>query len=197
MTLPRFYPVFDDVAWLRRSLPLGVRLVQLRLKDRSEADLRGQLSEGLALCRAWGTTLVVNDHWQAAIDLGCDWLHLGQEDLDDSDLGAIRAAGLRLGVSTHDPAELDRALSVGADYVALGAMFPTRVKPDAVRTSMALLREVKATCPVPVATIGGIRLDNTPALIEAGADMVAVISDLFDAPDIAGRAQAFQQLFNS
>ncbi|QXI63640.1 Thiamine-phosphate synthase [Paracoccus marcusii] len=120
MTLPRFYPIFDDAAWLDRVLPLGVRLVQLRLKDRDPADVLDQIDRGLRLTRAHGATLVVNDHWQAAIDLGADWLHLGQEDLDDADLPAIRRAGLQLGVSTHDRAELDRALALAPITWPLG-----------------------------------------------------------------------------
>lgn len=104
MTLPRFYPIFDDVAWLRRMLPLGVKLVQLRIKNQPQDALHAQLTEGRDLCRAHGALLVVNDHWQLAIDLGCDWVHLGQKDLDEADIDAIRAAGLKLGVSTHDKA---------------------------------------------------------------------------------------------
>jgi thiamine-phosphate pyrophosphorylase len=196
MTLPRFYPVFDDVAWLRRTLPLGVRLVQLRLKDRSDADLRAQLSEGLALCRAWGAVLVVNDHWQAAIDLGCDWLHLGQEDLDDADLGAIRAAGLRLGVSTHDRAELDRALSVGADYVALGPVYPTILKKMKWhRQGLDRVTEWKRLIgDIPLIAIGGMTVDRAPGAFRAGADVVSAVTDITLDPDPDARIAAWLEV---
>jgi len=196
MTFPRFYPVFDDVAWLRRTLPLGVRLVQLRLKDRSEADLRGQLSEGLALCRAWGATLVVNDHWHAAIDLGCDWLHLGQEDLDDADLGAIRAAGLRLGVSTHDLAELDRAVSVGADYVALGPVYPTILKKMKWRRQglERVTQWKRLIGDVPLIAIGGMTVDRAPGAFDAGADVVSAVTDITLCPDPDARIAAWLEV---
>src|SRR6056297_915749 len=128
MTLPRFYPVFGTVDWLHRSLPLGIKLVQLRIKDRPQAELRKDIRAALALTRQHGAALVVNDHWQIAIEEGADWLHLGQEDLDTADLPAIRRAGLRLGISTHDRAELDRALALAPDYVALGPVYETILK---------------------------------------------------------------------
>lgn len=116
MTLPRFYPIFDSADWLARMLPLRVRLVQRRIKDRPEAETRAEIRRARDLCARHDAILVVNDHWRIAIDEGCGWLHLGQEDLDGADLPAIRAAGLRLGVSTHDEAELDRALFLRPDY---------------------------------------------------------------------------------
>ncbi|HLS59144.1 MAG TPA: thiamine phosphate synthase, partial [Paracoccaceae bacterium] len=128
MTLPRFYPIFDNLRWLERTLPLGVKLVQLRIKEMPEPELRDAIAAARDLARAHGTILVVNDYWRLAIDLGCDWVHLGQEDLDTADVPAIRRAGIRLGVSTHDHAELDRALSLQPDYVALGPVYPTILK---------------------------------------------------------------------
>ena len=109
MTLDRFYPIFDHADWLRRMLPLGVKLVQLRIKDQSGDVVKENIEQSRDLCRRYGAVLVVNDYWQLAIELGCDWLHLGQEDLDEADLKAIHAAGLKLGVSTHDEDELDLA----------------------------------------------------------------------------------------
>ena len=128
MSLPRFYPIFDSADWVSRALAVGVRMIQLRMKDASDEALRAEIARARDLARERGAILVVNDHWRLAIELGCDWLHLGQEDLDGADLSAIRGAGLRLGVSTHDGAELDRALSVGPDYVALGPVWPTILK---------------------------------------------------------------------
>ena len=128
MTLPRFYPIFDSADWLRRALPLGVKLVQIRIKDQPAPQLLGELALAQELCREHGATLVVNDHWQAALDLGCDFIHLGQEDLDTADFATIRRAGMRLGISTHDHAELDRAFALAPDYVALGPVWPTILK---------------------------------------------------------------------
>ncbi|MGP9804410.1 thiamine phosphate synthase [Paracoccus sp. NSM] len=189
MSLPRFYPIFDDVAWLERALPLGVRLVQLRLKDRAPDDLRDQIRRGLALARAHGAALVVNDHWQIAIEEGAEWLHLGQEDLDEADLPAIRRAGLRLGVSTHDHAELDRALALAPDYVALGPVWPTILKKmkwheqglDRVTEWKAL---VGAT---PLVAIGGLTPERGALALAAGADVVSAVTDITLNPDPEGR----------
>lgn len=180
MSLPRFYPIFDDVSWLHRMLPLGVKLVQLRLKDLPEPALRAQIAEARDLCRGHGAILVVNDHWQLAIELGCDWLHLGQEDLDSADLNAIRAAGLRLGVSTHDEAELARALALEPDYVALGPVYPTILKKMKWhRQGVEKLTEWKARIgAIPLVAIGGMSVDRAPGAFAAGADVVSAVTDI-------------------
>ena len=180
MTLPRFYPIFDSVAWLERALPLGVTLVQLRLKDRPPADLRADIRAGLALARRHGAALVVNDHWQLAIEEGADWLHLGQEDLDTADLPAIRRAGLRLGISTHDHAELDRALALAPDYIALGPVYPTILKQmkwhqqglDRVTEWKRLVGDT------PLCAIGGMTVARAPGAFGAGADIVSAVTDI-------------------
>ncbi|MEO1459879.1 MAG: thiamine phosphate synthase, partial [Pseudomonadota bacterium] len=99
MTLDRFYPIFDSADWVARMLPLGVRFLQLRIKSAPEAQLRAEIRRARDLCAAQGAVLVVNDHWQLAIEEGCSFVHLGQEDLDTADVPAIRRAGLRLGLS--------------------------------------------------------------------------------------------------
>ena len=109
MNLDRFYPIFDHPDWLETMLPLGVKLVQMRIKEMGHDDLRAALARSKQLCDTAGTVMVVNDYWQMAIDLGCDWVHLGQEDLENADIAAIRRAGIKLGISTHDEDELDRA----------------------------------------------------------------------------------------
>lgn len=189
MRLPRFYPIFDDAAWLDRALPLGVRLVQLRLKDREVGDLRDQIRRGLAQARAHGAALVVNDHWQLAIDEGAEWLHLGQEDLDEADLPAIRRAGLRLGVSAHDHAELDRALTLAPDYVALGPVWPTILKKMRWHEQgLDRVTEWKARVgATPLVAIGGLTPERGALSLAAGADVVSAVTDITLNPDPEGR----------
>lgn len=176
--LDRFYPIFDDAAWLPRALPLGVRLVQLRLKDRD--DLRAQITLARDLCHRAGAVLVVNDHWRLAIDLGCDWVHLGQEDLETADLPAIRRAGLKLGVSTHDGAELDRALDLAPNYIALGPVWPTILKQMKWHEQgLGRVREWKDRIgSIPLVAIGGLRPDRAAPAFAAGADVVSVVTDI-------------------
>ena len=189
MKLPRFYPIFDSADWLRRALPLGVRLVQIRLKDLAPDRLLAEIALCQKLCRDHGATLVVNDHWQAAMDLGCDFIHLGQEDLDSADIAAIRKAGLRLGISTHDHAELDRALRLGPDYIALGPVWPTILKKmkweqqglDRVREWRRL---VGAT---PLVAIGGVTPERALEAFAAGADIASAVTDITLNPDPEAR----------
>ncbi|WP_119165770.1 thiamine phosphate synthase [Algihabitans albus] len=192
MTLDRFYPVFDGLNWLQRALPLGVKLVQLRIKDMQETALRGVVTKAQALARAHGAILVVNDHWRTAIDAGCDWVHLGQEDLDDADVSAIRRSGLKLGISTHDHAELQRALSFTPDYVALGPIYPTilkKMKWD--RQGLDRVTEWKRLVgDIPLVAIGGMSVERAAGAFAAGADIVSAVTDitLHDDPDARMRA---------
>ncbi|MGY6411107.1 MAG: thiamine phosphate synthase [Alkalilacustris sp.] len=193
MMLPRFYPIFDGTDWLERALPLGVRLVQLRIKDAPPDHLRAEIRRGLTLCRTHGATLVVNDHWQVALEEGADWLHLGQEDLDTADLPAIRRAGLRLGVSTHDAAELERALGLSPDYVALGPVWPTILKempwaPQGLDRLTDWKRRVGA---IPLCAIGGVTVERAPQALAAGADLVAAVTDITLNPDPETRMRAW------
>ncbi|SMR70851.1 thiamine-phosphate diphosphorylase [Aliiroseovarius halocynthiae] len=180
MTLDRFYPIFDHSDWLRRMLPLGVKLVQLRMKDQPDAVVREQIAISRDLCRDHGAILVINDHWQAAMDLGCDWIHLGQEDLDEADLAAIRRAGLKLGVSTHDDDELERVLSMAPDYVALGPVYPTILKKMKWHEQgLPRVTEWKARVgDVPLVGIGGMSVERAAGVLEAGADIVSVVTDI-------------------
>jgi thiamine-phosphate pyrophosphorylase len=191
MTLPRFYPIFDNADWLERMVPLGVRLTQLRMKDRPEPETRAEIRRAKALCDRYGATLVVNDHWRIAIEEGCDWIHLGQEDLDTADIGAIRAAGLRLGVSTHDKAELARALALSPDYVALGPIWPTILKKMKWhRQGVERLTEWRARIgEIPLVAIGGLSIDRADQAFAAGADVVSVVTDITLNPDPAARVR--------
>jgi thiamine-phosphate pyrophosphorylase len=187
MSLHPFYPIFDDVKWLHRMLPLGVKLVQLRIKNQPLDGVRTQLAEARDLCAQHGATLVVNDYWQLAIELGCDWLHLGQEDLDEADVDAIRAAGLKLGISTHDRAELDRALALNPAYVALGPVYPTILKKMKWhQQGLEKLTEWKQIIgDIPLIAIGGMSVDRAQGAFDAGADVVSAVTDitLNDAPE--------------
>ena len=192
-----FYPVVDDVRWVRRLLPLGVRTIQLRIKERSEAEVRRQIREALAIAADHdGCQMIVNDYWRAAIREGAAWLHLGQEDLAGADLVAIRAAGIRLGVSTHSPEELADALDARPDYVALGPIYETTLKKMPWSPQgLERIGEWKARLACPLVAIGGITLERAPAVLAAGADSIAVVSDVLRAPDPDGRARAWLDLF--
>ncbi len=189
----RFYPVVDSAAWVERMAASGVKLIQLRWKGSDSNRLRQEAEAAQESCRRHGATLVLNDHWALAIVLGIDFIHLGQEDLDVADLPAIRAAGLRLGVSTHSDAELDRALSVRPDYVALGPVWPTTLKkmpwaPQGVERLGAWKARLGA---VPLVAIGGVTLERVPSCLDAGADAVAVVSDVVANADPEARARAW------
>lgn len=191
MSLPRFYPIFDSAEWLARMLPLGLRLVQLRVKDRPSSQTRAQIRRARDLCRAAGAVLVINDHWQIAIQEGCDWVHLGQEDLDDADLGAIRGAGLKLGLSTHDDAELACALAVGPDYIALGPVWPTILKKMKWhQQGIGKLTEWKAQIgDIPLVAIGGLTPERAAMAFAAGADVASAVTDITLNPDPEARVR--------
>jgi len=154
--------------------------------------VKAQLAEARDLCRAHDAVLVVNDYWQLAIDLGCDWVHLGQEDLDMADVAEIRKAGLSLGISTHDNAELDRALGFGPDYVALGPIYPTILKKMKwEQQGVAKLGTWKQRIgDIPLVAIGGMSIERAPGAFAAGADIVSAVTDitLHDDPEARVRA---------
>lgn len=133
--MEKFYLIVGHVDWIERLVPLGVKLVQLRIKDTPIGDVRAQIRRAKEICDAHNCQLIVNDYWQIAIEEGCDFVHLGQEDMGQADFDAIRGANMQFGLSTHDDAELDRALSFNPAYVALGPVYPTILKKNEVGTS--------------------------------------------------------------
>ena len=184
MRLAPVYLIVDSAAWIRRLLPAGVRLVQLRIKDRSVEELRAEIRESRDLCAHAGAQLVVNDHWQLALEEGCDFVHLGQGDLDTADVPALRRATIRIGISTHDDAELLRALALAPDYIALGPIYPTLLKimafaPQGLERIGDWKRRIGA---IPLVAIGGITLERLPGVLAAGADSAAVVTDIVRNP---------------
>ena len=180
-----FYPIVPDAGWARRLVPLGVRTLQLRYKGDDPSEIRRQITETLELCIAHDCRLIVNDHWRAAIDVGADFVHLGQEDLADADVATIKAAGVRLGISTHDPDELAIALAADPDYIALGPIWETKLKamkwaPQGLARVSDWKRRIGA---LPLCAIGGITPERAPDVVAAGADSVAVSTEFFTHAD--------------
>jgi thiamine-phosphate pyrophosphorylase len=176
----RFYSVVDSVAWVARLAALGVGTIQLRAKDLTHAQAVTLMREALGEIAGTSAKLVVNDYWRAAIEVGAKHLHLGQEDLAEADVLAIRRAGLTLGLSTHDDAELENALKHKPDYVALGPIYPTTLK--AMRFAPQGLDRItdwkKRIGNIPLVAIGGITLERAPGVFAADADSIAVVSDI-------------------
>lgn len=187
----------DNESLVRRvsaALEGGAALLQYRCKSLPEPAKLGRAKALAALCRARRVPFIVNDDVALALECGADGVHLGRE---DGDLAAARARmpGKILGASCYDSLERARAArAAGADYVAFGSVFVSPTKPAAVRAPLWLFGEARALG-VPLAAIGGITLERAPELVRAGADLLAVITDLFDTPDITARAQAYQELF--
>ena len=180
MTLDPFYLIVDHVDWLRRLLPCGVKLAQLRVKNTEESDLREQIAQARELCRVFGAQLIVNDYWRLALELECDFVHLGQDDLLAADVAAIKRAGVKLGVSTHDESELQKALAAAPDYVALGPIFPTILKkmpwaPQGLEKIGPWKQRIGA---LPLVAIGGLTPDRAVEALKAGAQSAAVVTDV-------------------
>ncbi|MBP1861787.1 thiamine phosphate synthase [Rhizobium herbae] len=180
MRLDPFYLIVDSAEWIDRLVPLGVKLVQLRMKDCEEMQLRREIRRAKAICAEHGCQLIINDYWQLAIEEECDFVHLGQEDLAEADIAAIRAAGLKLGLSTHDETELETALAAAPDYVALGPVWPTILKKMKWEPQgLDRLRDWKTRIgPLPLVAIGGLNTDRIDSVFAHGADCAAVVTDI-------------------
>lgn len=189
----RFYPVVDSIAWVKRLAALGVGTVQLRAKDLDDGAALQLVTDALAAVKDTPTRLIINDYWRAAIVAGAQHLHLGQEDLAEADLAEIRSAGLTLGLSTHDDAELETALAAEPDYIALGPIFPTTLK--SMRFAPQGIPKItewkKRVGNIPLVAIGGIKLEQAEEIFAAGADSIAVVSDVTQNPDPDARVRAW------
>jgi len=176
-----FYPIVPDVDWLGRLVPLGVKTVQLRVKQAAPERVRREIGQSLEICARHRCQLIVNDYWREALELGANFIHLGQEDLAGADLEAIRGKSARLGISTHSEEELAIALAARPTYVALGPIFETKLK--VMKWAPQGLQRVTqwkaALGSIPLVAIGGITPERAGEVWAAGADSVAVITDFF------------------
>jgi len=186
-----FYPIVPNVDWLDRLVPLGVRTIQLRLKDASADEIARQIDASLDICARCGCQLIVNDHWREALSAGADYVHLGQEDLATADLAALKANGVRIGLSSHSPEELDVALAAKPDYIALGPIWETKLK--AMKWAPQGLGRIgewkRRMGSIPLVAIAGITLERAPLVLAAGADSAAVITDFITHPDPEARVR--------
>ncbi len=189
--LDPFYPIVDSAEWVARLVRVGAKFIQLRIKDKDEVAIVRETRTALEACGIVGASLVVNDHWRVAIEEGAPWLHLGQDDLNDADMLAVRKAGIKLGISTHDDAELVRALTFAPDYIALGPIYPTKLKamafaPQGLEKIGVWKRRIGA---LPLVAIGGLNVERAKLCLAAGADIVSVVTDITLHADPEGRAR--------
>jgi thiamine-phosphate pyrophosphorylase len=181
----RFYPIVDTVAWVERLALLGVCTLQLRAKDLDPAAARELVRDALKAADGTKCEVVINDYWQAAIAEGADHVHLGQEDIETADISTIKKSGLTLGISTHDHEELEIALRHKPDYVALGPIYETTLKKMryAPQGYERISEWKKLIGKIPLIAIGGIKLEYAKDIFAAGADSIAVVSDVTLNPD--------------
>ncbi len=182
MHLSKFYPIFPSVDWIKRLVPLGIKTVQLRIKDEPKDVISGQIAEAIQICQDHNCQLIINDYWQEAIKAKASFLHLGQEDLASlsaEDLKLIYQAGIKLGISTHSTEELDTAMTFEPDYIALGPIWETTLKKMKWQPQgLTKIKTWKTMCNKPLVAIGGITLERAPSVYEKGADSIAVVTDI-------------------
>jgi thiamine-phosphate pyrophosphorylase len=194
--LDAFYPIVPSAEWLARLLPLGVRTVQLRVKDAAPGIVAREIAAALNLCRRHGCQLIVNDYWREALTAGADFVHLGQEDLAGADVAALKTRGVRLGISTHSHEELTIALAARPDYVALGPIYETRLKvmkwaPQGLERIADWRRRIGE---LPLVAIGGLTPERADAVLAAGADSLAVVTDVITHADPEARVSEWLAL---
>ena len=197
-TLDPVYPIIPDVKWLKRLLPLGIKTVQLRIKDESRDETERQIKEAIEITKGTGCQLIINDYWRAAIALNADFIHLGQEDLAAADLRAIKNAGLKLGLSSHDHMELQTAINTEPVYIALGPIFETKLKkmkwaPQGLERlsewKSVIKSAIKLQINCPLVAIGGLTVETAPDIFAAGADSLAVVTDIITHQDPENRVK--------
>ncbi|TPH13489.1 thiamine phosphate synthase [Litorilituus lipolyticus] len=188
------YPVIDSIYWLKRLLPLGLEIIQLRVKNLADDELEHVISEAVELAKDYDTRLFINDYWQLAIKYGAYGVHIGQEDLAEADLHSIQQSGIRLGISTHGCYEFLLAQQLQPSYLAIGAIFPTTTK-DMTGQIQGLnnlaqvlsLRPEQQEKQTPVVAIGGINIERAPQVLATGVDSIAVVTAITKAenPELA------------
>ncbi len=192
-----FYPIVDSYEWVARLLPLGVKTIQLRIKDKSVAEVTGPIRDAIALAQRYDCQMVINDYWQVALEHGAKFIHLGQEDIDKADKNAIQKSGVKLGISTHTGDELTRALTWNPDHIALGPVYETTLKIMRYQPQgLARVSNWKAKIACPLIGIGGITLERAPLVLDAGADVIAVVTDVIFNPNPEARVEQWLELFN-
>jgi thiamine-phosphate pyrophosphorylase len=196
MNIEPFYPIVDSAAWVERLTRLGARFIQLRIKDQPHDVLRHEIRTAKKICGRAGAQLIVNDHWQLALEENCDFVHLGQGDLDSADIQALRKSHVRIGISTHDHAELERALVVQPDYVALGPIYPTVLKqmPWAPQGLERITEWKRRVGNLPLVAIGGLTVERVTGVFAAGADSAAVVTDIVRNADPDRRAREWLEV---
>ena len=200
------YPVIASLYWLKRLLPLGLEIIQLRVKNLSEDELEQVIITAVELAKDYNTRLFINDYWQLAIKHGAYGVHIGQEDLADADLVAIQQSGIRLGISTHGCYEFILAQQLQPSYLAIGAIFPTKTKDmtgqiqglDNLRQVLAL-RPAEKALQIPVVAIGGITLERAQEVAVTGVESIAVVTAITEATQSHGispeqAVTAFEQI---
>ncbi|HAS8479146.1 TPA: thiamine phosphate synthase [Vibrio vulnificus] len=202
------YPVVDDVSWIEKLLPLGIKTVQLRIKDPNQTDLEQQIVRAIQLGRHYGAQVYINDYWQLAIQHQAYGVHLGQEDLQVADLVALANAGIALGLSTHGYYELLRIVQLQPSYIALGHIFPTTTKqmpslPQGL-VRLKLYQQLIDTMPydesitgVPTVAIGGIDQTNAATVWRCGVSSLAVVRAITLAKDVKAAIEHFKQVMVS
>ncbi len=201
--LDRFYLIVDSTSHLQLFLNEGLRCVQLRIKDCSTSQhqdtIRQEIRRAKSLCDQYGCQLIINDYWQMAIEEGCDAVHLGQEDMDTADIEQLKQAGLKIGLSTHDKAELARALALSPDYIALGPIYATLLKkmPWRPQGLEKLARWKKAIGTTPLVAIGGFTPERAMGAFEHGADSVCVVTDVVQNENPVERVKQWLCLTNT
>lgn len=198
------YPVVDSLYWLKRLLPLGLHIIQLRIKNLAAEQLEATIINALNLAKHYKTRLFINDYWQLAIKHGAYGVHIGQEDLAQADLMAIQKAGLRLGISTHGCYEWLLGQQLKPSYLAIGAIFSTKTKDMRGQIQgINNLKQLLALQPnqqqekIPVVAIGGITLVNAPQVAATGVDSIAVVTAISQAKQAEQAVAAFKQLMAS
>jgi thiamine-phosphate pyrophosphorylase len=199
MTLAPFYPIVDSAAWVDRLTRVGATLVQLRVKDQPDDVLRQEIRAAKKICGRAGAQLIVNDYWELALEENCDFVHLGQGDLDSADIQALRNADVRIGISTHDHSELERALALQPDYVALGPIYPTLLKqmPWAPQGLERITEWKRRIGNLPLVAIGGLTAERVPGVFAAGADSAAVVTDIVRNTDPDARTREWIEICRS